>query len=467
MSQKLRELVRPHLGTTEGSRFLEKAISPSAPIGPQRVPDSCADPTAVIESTRTVVFTPALFGLTVGTLASNIRSGTTVRYGMVTCPAAGIVCWAFCYYQKGDASGIALSAIGLVDTSPLLVNSLADANSASMYRMTASSFTAQLDANATNNQGYVYAVEVGNSYTRITGPLTGGDAMRAQYAWKGAVGATTNNASTALTQVDNIVAKAGNVNWRAVDGMYGIQRNEGNFLWHRADDCDIQSPQGAGTAGQRFAVNNWEPCTDWTIGTFVADNIALEANVPIKFIRCFEIKPELGSILSNIAEVSATDLPALNVYKTLTAQFGAFYPADFNDWGTLWQGVKNFFSSAKPLISKAAQFIPTVGPVISGMIDAIPVQTKAARESAMATNKARAEARATIEAANLKNAQKVLSEGKLATRPKPFKATTAVVDGNVKFSNGGKGVKCPFCKRGFANMDQVKKHIATSSKCVA
>jgi len=467
MSQKLRDLVRPHLGTTEGSRFLEKAMSPSAPIGAQRVPDTCSEPTAVMESTRTIVFNPALFGLVVGTAAGNIRTGSTVRYGMVTCPVAGIAAWAYCYFQKGDGTGLALVTTIISDTSPLLINCLADPNSASLYRMTASSYTAQLDANATNNQGYMYAVDVGNSYTRITGPLTGGDITKSQWAWKGAISASITLGVTALTQVDNMTAKAGNVNWRAVDGMYGIQRNEGNFLWHRADDCDLQAPTGAGTSGQRVAANTWEPCCDWSVGSFVADNISVDANVPIKFIRCFEMKPELGSLLQNIAEVSATDLPALNVYKTLSQQFGTHYPADFNDWGTLWQGVKNFFSSAKPLISKAAQFIPSVGPVISGMIDSIPVQTKAARESAMASNKAKAEARATIEAATLKNAQKVLSEGKLATRPKPQRATTAVVDGNTKYSNKGRGVQCPFCKRGFANMDQVKKHVATSSKCMA
>lgn len=462
MSQKLRELVRPHLGTTEGSLFLEKAMSPSAPIGPQRVPDSNSDPTAVIESTRTVVFTPSLFDLVVGTAVGNIRAGTTVRYGMVTCPFAGVVCFACCYYQKGDGSGVAVQAVVLIDTTPLLVNVLADGNSATLYRMTASSYTAQLDANATNNQGYVYAVDVGNSYTRITGPLTGGDGMKSQWAWKGAVSASTTAGATCLTNINNITAKSGNVNWRAVDGMYGIQRNEGEFLWHRADDCDAQSPQGAGTAGLRLVLNNWEPCTDWTVGTFVADNIASDANVPIKFIRCFEIKPELGSLLSNIAEVSATDMPAINLYKTLSQQFGTHYPADFNDWGTLWQGVKNFFGSAKPLLSKAAQFIPTVGPVVSGMIDAIPVQTKASREAAMAKNKAKAEARATLEAAKLKDAQKTLSEGKVAPRDK-MRGNSG--GGGAK-PNKGKGASCPFCKRGFANMDQVKKHLATSSKCL-
>lgn len=454
--------MRPHLGTSEGALFLEKVMSPSAPIGPQRVPDANSDPTAVLESTRTLVFTPALFGLSVGLTEGQVAAGSAIRYGMITVPLAGYIAWAYAFYQKGDGSGTGLVSVNIRDTTPLLTSCLSDDNSATLYRMTASSYTAQLDANATNNQGYVYAVDVGNSYTRITGPLTDGDGMKSQWAWKGAIGATTNASLTALTKVDNITAKSGNVNWRAIDGMYGIQRNEGEFLWHRADECDIQNPLGAGTAGNRLTGRNWEPCTDWSVGVFVADNIALTANVPIKFIRCFEIKPELGSLLSNIAEVSATDIPALNLHKTLTQQFGTHYPADFNDWGTLWQGVKNFFSSAKPMLSKAAQFIPTIGPVVSGMIDAIPVQTKASREAAMAKNKARAEARATVEAANLKNAQKVLSEGKLATREKP--RGNATTGGGAK--SNGKGAQCPFCKRGFANMDQVKKHLATSSKCL-
>jgi hypothetical protein len=153
----------------------------------------------------------------------------------------------------------------------------------------------------------------------------------------------------------------------------------------------------------------------------VVDNLNQNASVICKAITCYEIQPEIGSIIQDVVSVSAVDMASLAVYKSACANFGAFYPADFNDWGTLWQGIKDFFAKAKPFISKAANFIPGVGPLISTFIEGIPTQTKESRKANMKAQADKAERAAKIEAAALKNAERILSAGKTKGGPQKQK----------------------------------------------
>jgi len=393
----------------------------------------------------------------VGTTATDIKEGTRVQYGIITLPVFGVYGLMYMKFTKGDGSGYSIASSSIIESEPM-VTSLTTADSGGThYRITASSFTANLDATALTNCGTIHATSVGNSLVRVTGPLAGGDPAKAQFYWKGLPTWDPVPTAPSLASVATLSTKPGYTTWRMVDGLYAVQRNQGLFEFARADQADVQTPNQPGSNAGRIPIPTWEPCLDWDCHAAIFDNIDLGATVNVKFIRCYEIIPEAGSIAQGFANASATDMPSVNMYKTLSGQFGMLYPADFNDWGTLWQGVKNFFGKAKPILSKAASFIPGVGGVVSKMIDQIPVQTAEAREKAMAELKEKAEAKAKIDAAALRNAEEVLARGKAAPRRDKVSLPASKVSTKV-----GKKKPCPYCGKLFNN---VKNHLATSRTC--
>jgi len=238
----------------------------------------------------------------------------------------------------------------------------------------------------------------------LTAGLTG--LGYSNFNWRGA--------QTSTYGPSTISAKAGSVSWKAVDGVYAVSRNDGHFDWARANNSNVQSPSFNALSGCLVAPYAWEPCLDWSVPVVVFENINQKASVVVKAITCYEIQPELGSQIQDLASVSAVDMSAIAMYKAACGQFGCFYPADFNDWGTLWQGVKEFFSHAKAPLMSVAGMIPGVGPILSGIINQIPTQTKKSRENALKAAKEKAEREAKIEAAKLKEAEAILSRGTTA-----------------------------------------------------
>jgi hypothetical protein len=410
MSQKLHQLVKPFVGTSAGSLFVEKAISPSSSVDAQQVPDEFSGTSVALQSNKSTSCNPKLFAIAVGAGAADYKDGTPYRLTFMSLPVPGHPVAVRIDYTGG--TGVAQTVTTTLSEGSALLRQLlvTTSTSATTYRITAKSVTLNMDANATTNNGTIYAVDVDNSYARTSETLTSGvtGSGYASFCWRGQ---TLPNMSP-----DSISAKSGSVAWRAVDGIYAVSRNEGEFVWARANNANVQSPANSGIAGPLTTA--WEPALDWSVPVIVVDNLNQNASVICKAITCYEIQPEIGSIIQDVASVSAVDMAALAVYKSACANFGAFYPADFNDWGTLWQGIKDFFAKAKPYIAKAANFIPGVGPLISTFIDGIPAQTKESRQAAMKQQRDKAERAALIEAAALKNAERVLAVGKVQGGPK-------------------------------------------------
>jgi len=357
-----------------------------------------------------------------------------------------------------DEAGVAIIRnYHVAEGSPQLNAGLSSAQSGTRYRVTAKSVTVTQDANSVSNNGTMYAADVRNSYARgNTGLIGCTSADRATYYWRGLSFAS-------IAEPTILSTMPGAVSWPASQGVYAVSRNTGAFDWARADSAYVQDPLFAGTfGGGNNADTNWEPCLDWSVPAMTFMNLSSGAQYPVKFITCYEIIPELSSIFQDNATLSATNLAALSLYKTASEQFQQFYPADFNDWGTLWNGVKSFFSSAKPLLSGAAKFIPGAGPVISSMIDLIPVSKDQKMERARQQTE-EATQRATTEAAINRNAARVLSDGKAsrsAIQPmnswKPQK--TKLANMPTKSNPTYKGFACGMCHKPFPNEQAMLSH---------
>jgi len=401
MSQTLGDLLRPHIKDDESTAFLEKSLSPSAALMAQQVPDDNALPSTVIHSQVSEVITPPA-----GHDPTKPWSFAIISLPVAGCPALlrkdGV--------NASNGTGI-IEYDELPEGSPVLNAALSSESAGTTYRITAKSITIDQDATATTNKGTVYAADVRNSWARSTGTLTGGtNAAYATYHWRGL--------STAYLAAPSVLSTMpGAVTWKASQGMYMISRNEGSFQWARADRAYVQTPTGAGTNGSKIESTVWEPCMDWSIPVVVFTNLDASAQYPYKLITCYEIIPELGSILQDSSSISATNLPAVVLYKTLSRKFGQFYPADFNDWGTLWENVKRVFRVTRPLIAGAASMIPGAGPLFAAAINAIPVESKEKQQAAQRKQAEDVQRSASTESAVLRVAARQLADNKTPGQP--------------------------------------------------
>lgn len=394
MSQRLSDLIKPYIKDEDASHFLEKALSPSAPISAQQVPDSNSLPTHVIHSQTTQVIGPP----------ANQDPTKPWSFAVLLAPTAGIPAYVRKVGKASNGTAIIENSI-IGEGSPLLDTALKSASSGTRYRITAKSATIDQDASATTNKGTVYGADVRNSYCRGNTGLTGGtDPSYATYYWRG-----QNMAAVATPSV--LSTMPGAVSWKASQGMYMVSRNTGSFEWARADLAYVQDPTLAGTFGGVNAASAWEPCLDWSVPVCIFDNLDVSSAYPTKIITCYEIIPEISSILQDGATLSATNPTAISVYKSVSDRFGQFYPADFNDWGTLWNSVKSLFATAKPFLSGAARFVPGIGPVLSTVIDSIPVSKEKQLEEQRRKTEA-ANRNGTTEAAQTRVAQRILSDNK-------------------------------------------------------
>jgi len=417
MSQRLDTLVKQLINSDHGSEFIEKALSPSIDVHGIRVPDEFSEPTACLDTQRMVQLSPAFFGIS----SSVVVTGTRVQYAIMTVPTAGIHFIARMTYISAVTGGVPTIAhvnAYAYDTDPLLSQVVAVGTSSGVkYRTVASSITAHLDATALTNCGTVYASQVNNSYVPGIEPLTNATADKgfASYYWRGA---TFNE--TGLSDPSFLTTRAGSVSWDATDGLYAVQRNDGSFNWARADNCNLQAPTATGKAGLFSPNTYWEPCIDQNITVAIFDNIDPAALVVVKSIRCYEIVPETGSILQGLAMRSPTDMAAMALYKTMVGQVGTLYPADFNDWGTLWQGIKNLWAKIKTPVVAGLNFVPGVGGVLSKMASAIPTQTSKEKAKAEAKLKRTAEEDRLIRESQRREALKtVKNKGKPKPAPTP------------------------------------------------
>jgi len=412
MSQKLDSLVKQLINSDHGSDFIQKTLSPSIDVRCVRVPDEFSEPTACIDTQRIVQFSPQLFSI----LPTNILAGSRIRYGMMTIPAAGV--YAVGVMRYTNSSSVASEAyINLYETDPLLSQVVAaNVPSAVKYRTVASSVTTHLDATALTNSGTVYASQVNNSYVPGIELMTNGVSGKgySSFFWRGA-----QFGLTALIDPSYLTTRPGSISWDATDGCYAVQRNDGLFDWARADNCNLQSPGVVGALTGVFTGDTyWEPCIDQNISVVLYDNIDPSAIVVAKFIRSYEILPETGSILQGLTMRSPTDMAAMALYKTMAQQVGTLYPADFNDWGTLWQGVKNLWAKIKTPVVAGLNFVPGFGGVLSKMASAIPTQTSKEKAKAEAKLKRTAEEDRLIRESQRREALKtVKNKGKPSAPP--------------------------------------------------
>ena len=203
MSQKLSDLVRPHVGTQDGALFLEKAISPSATIPAQQVPDSFPDRSLAVESTGTTTWTPSSFNVSVGTAVGQIAAGSKYRLLFLTTPVAGCPYVASIRYI--DGTGLVTVKHQMInEPSALMRTVIPDSVGSSRYRISAKSITAHLDATATTNCGMVYAGPIRNSWTRASSDtLTAGTTGKGygNFFWRGQSNAFFINDPANITNI--------------------------------------------------------------------------------------------------------------------------------------------------------------------------------------------------------------------------------------------------------------------------
>jgi len=410
MSQRLDSLVKQLIKSDHGSEFIQKTLSPSIDVRGVRVPDEFSEPTSVLDSQRIIQVNPAFMGFD-----KNLPSGN-VRYSIMTLPAFGLHLVVRADFMLGAGSPAAYIKI-IADTDPLLTQCVSPGNNTGVkYRTVASSITAHLDATALTNSGTIYATQVNNSYTPGIEGLTGGTTGKGygSFYWRGSPLTLLN-----LTDPAFITTRPGCITWDATDGIYAIQRNDGTFSWARADNCNMQSPaSNLGITGLITGAPSWEPCVDQDVTVTIFDNIDPSSTVVVKSIRSYEIVPEAGSLLQGLSARSPTDMTAMALYKTMTGQVGTLYPSDFNDWGTLWQGIKNLWAKIKTPVVAGLNFVPGFGGVLSKMASAIPTQTAKEKQQAEARVKRVAQEDRMIREAQKREAQKVM-KNKGAAKPKP------------------------------------------------
>jgi hypothetical protein len=334
-----------------------KYISPSADVSAQTVPDYDATPSVVLESTGTT----NLQHKSIAT-GKTLESWDLVALSTVT---AGVSMGIrkTNYYTDGTNDTL---EIGYSDDDPLM-NQIAwyggsgpitTSTAGSRYRINAKSLTFKLDASALNNQGMFYGGSIGNSVAP-TGQATEGTPAISVSSW------INRQIFPTTAQLTNV---PGSLTINARDGIYGVHRNQGTFNYYSADPAVIDY-QDLPVPGN---VIGWSPCLDWDMLVFKAHNLSPLASVHVTTHTVYEIIPEVGSILTSLVKDPMVEPQALEILRRLHIEFGQFFPSDFNDWGTLWNGAKDFFANNKDLIGTMAGAIPVAGNALSAIIKAVP-----------------------------------------------------------------------------------------------
>jgi hypothetical protein len=150
--------------------------------------------------------------------------------------------------------------------------------------------------------------------------------------------------------------------------------------------------------------------TNW--GGICARNLALTTKFTF-FVRFgVELQVQPGSTLSPHLRLSPQyDSRALKTYFAIARELKDAYPADYNDWGKLWNVVKGVASSVLPVVS-------ALGPVGAG-VGALGGLAMKGIDAATAAKKKRAEAAAqsknasTVSEGDKEIARKIISQSEL------------------------------------------------------
>jgi hypothetical protein len=333
--------------------------------------------------------------------------------------------------------------------------------SASLYRICARSITSRLIANDLTNQGSVFAASLGNS-----------SYLSGQSSTEAAQPVATFTNTQLLPTSTQLTAIPGSYSGKAKDGCYAIHRNAGTFKYFNADTCYAQF-LGSGTPGS--AVNPlplgsvgsgqpggdpthpWWNCDDWDMVCVMFTGLDPKATIDITIHSVYEMIPEIGSKLTSLCRVPNMDVASMEVIKRLHHEFGQFYPADFNDWGTLWQGAKNFFADNKDLIGTLAGAVPMAGGALSAIVKAIPTESKSQRRQNAISLQQEADENALLRRAQLLNAENMFIGNSTNSGPKN-RRTKAGIKPKIAMQPDVKS--CPACNKKFATRKAMLEHFS-------
>jgi len=458
-------LVRPILASNTAANFFEKYVSPSATVRCESVPDADARPSVVLEST----------GTSAGNGPGTVTTGKVLQSWslyIVGSAYAGSTAGLFSVNNYTDGTSSSGAGGVFFEPDPLMLSLVdptlqtpvnAPANgSASLYRICARSITTRLIANDLTNQGSVFAASLGNS-SYLSG--------QSSTEFSQPIATFTN--TQLLPTSGAITTIPGSYSGKAKDGCYAVHRNAGTFKYFNADTSYAQF-LGSGSPGSAInplplgsyqfgsiggdATHPWWNCDDWDMICTLYTGLDPKATIDITVHNVYEMIPEVGSKITSLCRVPNMDVSSMEVIKRLHHEFGQFYPADFNDWGTLWQGAKNFFADNKDLIGSLAGAVPMAGGALQALVKAMPVESKTQRKQNALALQQRSDEDATLRRAQLLNAENMFMGNSTNSGPKQRRTKAG---SNVKSLFPPAEVKsCPACKKKFQTRKAMLEHFS-------
>jgi len=342
--------------SVEGKAYLEKYISPSAEVAWDGIPDDSTGGLVTIEETGILRIGPPVATENGGLWACNILFAPVIGNLGMTIVSQGQNTASNAIITKEPNFAISQSQ---PDRMALL---------GTRYRLGAASITTQLDASALNNQGTAFVMSQQNPWKLQTAKtnqfLTVGpwaDVVAPYYTWS----------CKTLGDIDSqtIMARPGTKTRPAREGDYTPLRNrEETFKWMDCEVAWLQSP----TSLYELPYPLTAPVPGWDMVIQRFEGLHPTAGLVIKYIACWEIQPDIGSPLQSFIRATPVDHAAMALAKAFVRSFDGSFPADYNDWATLWNGVKATWNAIRKPLTSAVAAIPGYGPALSAAVGMLP-----------------------------------------------------------------------------------------------
>lgn len=352
--------------TEHGKHFLEKYISPSAEVPWNGVPDVNGAPTTTIAIQQSLrIPSPAS--------DSGKKWDLTVLYN----PRGRLLG----YWRSNTAEAIPTMRQSMIlaeepifaaaHKDPVAFNQMA-----ARYRIGYAGLTTHLDSSSITDEGTVSTVRAGCPWQ--IAPWGDGNSPNSNsgtapfYQWKAP---NYDYRGFNINRVDQqvISSRPGSVVRQAREGTYDALRNDGRFDWAGTDGAWYNTPTSTTTPDALAAdLPHLHPTPDWDYLILRYENLHPYAAVILKMMVGYEFQTDLGSPLQSFMRLTPQDESAMRLVRALGGQFPGGWPADYNDWGTIWNAVKRTWNTLQPAIAGATALIPEVGPGLSALIGAMP-----------------------------------------------------------------------------------------------
>lgn len=255
------------------------------------------------------------------------------------------------------------------------INTYNDAkNLATKYRVAAASMTSFLDCTDLTNQGTVFAVQQANAYQHMG---AGSNVSAIGGAWSTTLQLPRYNWMAGdLDSVSPQVlgVRPGCISRAAKLGDYTVLRSvSGDFEWQDANPVWIGDVISALSTTQSYSpYPSMTPSLDTTVGLVMYSGLDPKAKIIVRTHTCYEFMTDIGSPLQSFIRTTSEDQAAMALYKSMTKEWHGSYPSDWNDWGTIWNGVKNLWNKTRGGIATAAGLVPEIGGPLAALIRALP-----------------------------------------------------------------------------------------------